>query len=117
MRRTKSTGPEAGAARTAQAAQIEDGVADELAGAVIGDVAAAIDFVKRDAAAGQELIGSENVGAVGVAAQGEHGRMLEEQQDVADAALLAQLNQLRLQAQSFGVVDAAEIEVLNHGLL
>ena len=40
-------------ARVAQAAQIEDWVADELAGAVIGDVAAAVDLVQRNAARGQ----------------------------------------------------------------
>ena len=40
--------------------------------------------------------------------------MLEQQQHVADAVLLAQRDQLFLQAQGFGVGDAAEIEVLNH---
>ncbi len=75
------------AAGIAQAAQIEDGVADELAGAVIGHVAAAVDLVERDAARGQQLIGGKNVGAAGVAAQREHGRVLQQQQHVADAAL------------------------------
>ena len=116
MRRTKSTGPRRAPLAIAQAAQIEDGVADELAGAVIGDVAAAIDLVQGDAAAGQQLVGGENVGAAGVAAQREHGRVLEQQKHVADAALLAQSDQLFLQAQRFGVVHAAEIERLDHRL-
>ena len=34
------------------AAQVEDGIADELAGTVIGDVAAAVDLVELDAARG-----------------------------------------------------------------
>ena len=80
----------------AQAAQIEDGVADELAGTVIGDVAAAVDLVEGNAARSEQLVGGENIGAVGVAPQREHGRMLEQQQRVADAFLLAQRDQLLL---------------------
>jgi len=104
-----------GAAGVAEAAEVEDGVADELAGAVIGDVAAAVDFVKGDAAAGKELVGGQDVGAVGVAAKGENARVFEEEQDVVDAALEAELDQLRLETKSFAVGNAAEIEVLNHG--
>ena len=73
--------------------------------------------MKRDTTASQELVGSENVGAVGIAAKGEHRRMLEEKQDVADEPLLAEFNKLRLEAQGIAVVDAAEIEGMNHGLL
>ena len=111
----KVDGAEAGAAAgVAEAAQVEDGVADELAGAVVGDVAAAVDLVERDAAAGEEFVGGEDVGAVGVAAEGEDGRVLEEQQDVVDATLEAEIDELRLEAEGFVVGDAAEIEVLNH---
>jgi hypothetical protein len=39
-----------------EAAQIEDGVADELSGSVVGDVASAIDLVDLDAAAGQQFV-------------------------------------------------------------
>ncbi len=87
---------EAAAVGRAQAAQIEDGVADELAGTVIGDIAAAVDFVEGDAARSEHLVGGENIGAVGVAPQREHGRMLEQQQRVADAFLLAQRDELLL---------------------
>ena len=105
-----------GTAGVAEAAEVEDGIADELAGAVIGDVAATVDFVEGDAAAGEELVGGQDVGAIGVAAEGEDGRVLEEQQDVFDAALEAEVDQLRLEAEGFVVGDAAEIEVLNHAL-
>ena len=37
------------------AAQVDDGVADELAGAVVGDVAAAVDLVQLDVAARREV--------------------------------------------------------------
>ena len=45
-----------------QAAEIEDGIADELSRAVIGDIAAAIDFVQRDAARSEQFVRSEHVG-------------------------------------------------------
>jgi hypothetical protein len=43
------------------AAEVEDGIADELAGAVVGDVAAAVDLVDGDAFAGEEVVGGEDV--------------------------------------------------------
>lgn len=39
-----------------KATEIEDGIADELAGTMIGDVASAVDFVDCDAAAGKDLV-------------------------------------------------------------
>ena len=81
---------------------------------MIGDVAATVDLVEGDSARGKQLVGGENVGAVGVAAQSQHRRMLEQEQHVSDAVLLAQRDQLLLQAQGFGVVNAAEIEVVDH---
>ena len=71
------------------AAQIDDGIADELTGAVVGDVAAAIDFVDLDAALSEVLVRGKDVGAGGVASEREDGRMLEEEQRVADELLLA----------------------------
>ena len=50
----KVDGAEVGAALAGQvAAEVEDGVADELAWAVVGDVAAAVDLVNLGAAAGK----------------------------------------------------------------
>jgi hypothetical protein len=71
-------GTEATAACILETAEIEDGVADELSGAVISDVAAAVDFVQGDTAAGEEFVRSEDVGAAGVAAEGEDRGMFEE---------------------------------------
>ena len=100
-----------------QAAEIEDGVADELAGTVIGDVAAAIDLVEGDAAGGEQLVGREDVGAVGVAAEGENRRVLKQQENVADAAGGAQGDEFVLKAERFAVVHAPEIEILDHLLI
>ena len=48
-----------------EGAQIEDGVGDELSGAVKGDIAAAIDLVDLDPAGGEQLAGGDNVGLGG----------------------------------------------------
>ena len=50
--------------------EVENGVADEWRGR---DVAATVDLVEGDTAAGKELVGGQDVGAVGVAAEGETG--------------------------------------------
>jgi len=59
-----------------------------LAGTVVRNIAAAVDFVNGYPFAGQHVIGGENIGAAGVAAQREHRRMFEQQQRVVDAALM-----------------------------
>jgi hypothetical protein len=43
------------------AAQVEDRVADELAGAMIGDIAAAVDLVDFGATAGEQFVAGEDV--------------------------------------------------------
>lgn len=111
----KVHGTEAAAFGILKAAQVEDGVADELAGTVIGNVAAAVDFVKSDAAAGEEFIGREDVGAAGVATECQNGRMFEQEKSVVDVACEAHGRDFRLNAESFVVGYAAEVEVLDHG--
>ena len=60
------------------AAEVEDGVADELTWAVISDVAATVDLVDLDAFLREKLVGYEDVGAGGIAAKREDGWVLEE---------------------------------------
>ena len=111
-------GAEEGAALAGPvAAQIDDGVADELAGAVVGHVAAAVDLVQLDAAGGEELIAGEDVGAGRVAAEGDDGRMLQQQQRVADEACLARGNHAGLDGEAFGVRNAAEMEEVDVQML
>ena len=95
------------------AAQVEDGVADELAGAVIGDVAAAVDLVDFDLFLGEEFVGCEDVGAGAVAAEGENGWVLEEEERVANAVGLARGDDVVHCADAFGVGDSAELEEVN----
>ena len=97
------------AQRRGEAAQIEDGITHQLPRPVIGDVSSAVGLEQRDAAPRQQLVAGNNVLAVGIPAQGKHGRMLDQQQHIADALLLAQGTDLLLQGQRRGVVQAAEI--------
>jgi prepilin-type processing-associated H-X9-DG protein len=90
-------------------AQVEDGVADELAGTVVRDVTAAVDLVDLDAFAGEELVGSEDVGTGGVAAKGQNGWVLKQKECVTYSASFARCDDLGLDAQTFGVGDTAEI--------
>ena len=108
-------GTETAAAGVLERAEIEDGVADQLAVAVVGDVASSIDFVQGDAAALEEFVGGEDVGAAGVAAEGEYGRMFEKKECVFNEPFETEGGYFGLQTESFVVGDAAEIKVLNHG--
>lgn len=92
------------------AAQIEDGVADELSGTVVGDISAAIDLVYLDALCGEEFITREDIGAGGVAAEGKDGGMLQQDERVSDALCLARGDDLVHDADAFCVGDAAELE-------
>ena len=100
------------------AAEVEDGIADELAGAVVGDVAAAVDLVDFDAFGRQEFVGGEDVAALGVAAEGEDGWMLEEDEGVGDGVGFACGDEFGLEAEAFGVGGAGEVEQVDkaHGL-
>ena len=92
------------------AAQIENGISDKLAGAVESDVAAAITLENFHAALGQQFGRGDDVFLLGVAAESDDGRMFEQQQNIADAAFFAQFDQPLLQAQASGVVERAELE-------
>ena len=111
----KVNGTEAARVRVLKSAQVEDRVADELAGAVVCDVAAAIDFMQSDAPAGEKLIGCQDVGALGVAAEGEYRRVFEQEENVVDATLQSELGDLRLKTEALVISDTTEKEVLNHG--
>ncbi len=91
-------------------AEVEDGIADELSGAVEGDIAAAVGFEQFDAAGGEGFAGEEDVAAVGVAAEGDDGRMFEEKEGVADTVLFAEFDEGLLEVERGGVVGEAEME-------
>jgi len=92
------------------AAEVEDRVADDLAGAVEGHVAAAVAFEQFDAALFQKLGRRDHVRALCVAAQRDDWGVFEQEEDVADLFFFAQSHELLLQAQAGGVIDGAELD-------
>jgi len=91
-------------------AQIEDGVPDELTGTVEGYVSAAVAIEALNAASSEQFVRCDYVRGFGVAAERDHRRVLEQQQGIADASFLSQVDQLLLQAKAGGVIERAELE-------
>ena len=78
------------------------------------NVPAAIALEHLDAAGGELFSRSEHVGSLGVASEGDDGRVFEQQQHIADLSGLAQFDQPPLQAQTFAVVKHTELDDRNH---
>src|SRR5258708_219262 len=78
------------------------------------DIAAAITLKDLDAASGELFSRCEHVGSFGVASEGDHRRVFEQKQDIADLSSLAQVNQLPLQPNPFGVINLTELDDGNH---
>src|SRR5581483_2758577 len=72
-----------------EGAEIEDGVADELSGAVEGDVAAAITFDQLDALLREEVGRGDDVFLFRIAAEGDDGGVFEKEEGVVNDAALA----------------------------
>ena len=81
--------------------EVEDRIADELTRAVVGDVAATPGLEQRDAPVAQLVVGREYVLArlAHLHAEGDHRRVLQEEQGVADGAGLARGHQVGLQRE------------------
>src|SRR5882724_9899964 len=99
-----------GANARLKSTQIKDGIADELAGAVEGDVAAAIGFMQFNAIGGKKLARSDDVFCSTIAAQSDHRRMLQQEQRMADASFFHQTDERLLQLERDGVIHSAEIQ-------
>ena len=87
--------------------EIEDGVADDLSGAVVGDVAAAVGFVEGDVHLGQQAVAGAEMFFFSVAAQGDDVGVLAEEQDVGDGASFAGFDELILERAGWGVGQEA----------
>ena len=93
---------------TAVGVEVDDRVADELAGAVVGDVAAAAGLVDFEAARAEELGRHEHVIDLGGATQREDRLVLEQEQRVRDLAALPRGLQALLELVRGPVGDATE---------
>jgi hypothetical protein len=78
------------------AAQIDDGISDELPWTVVRYVAATIDLVQFNSALYKQVIIGENVRAMGVAPKRQHRRVFQQKQRVTDEVLFARCNNLLL---------------------
>src|SRR4029077_12586527 len=99
---------------TAEPPQIKYRVPHQLSWPMKRNVPAAIALKHLDAASRELLSRSEHIGSLGIASEGDDGRMFEQKQDVADLSSLAELDQLLLQAQTFAVVKYTELDDTNH---
>ena len=83
-----------------KAAQIDDRITDQLTRAMIGDVPAAVDLVDFHSSASEQFVASQDVLSLRISAEGEDWRMFEQQQSIADALLMTQLDELPLESQA-----------------
>ena len=83
--------------------ELQNRIADELAGAVIGDLAAA-----RNAMDGNAGAPGDKIALVGAASQRVDVRMFEQQERVADSIELARADYRFLKRERAGVVDRSE---------
>jgi hypothetical protein len=90
-------------------AKVDDGVADDLAGAVVSDIAAAIRVVQFNVLLPQDGFRREEVFAAPVAPDGDDVRVLNEEQMILTEAFLALGGDAVLNSESFGVGHAPEI--------
>jgi hypothetical protein len=89
--------------------EIEDGVANDLAGAVIGDVATAVGFAELDIFLAEDIFGGEKILLAGVAAEGENVGMLAEEEDVVDGAGFAGGDHALLEGVGVGPGEEANV--------
>jgi hypothetical protein len=94
---------------TADEIEIENGITDDLAGAVIGDVAAAVGFAKFDIFLAQDIFGSEKIFLAGVAAKREDVGMLAEEENVVDGAGFTRGDDSLLKGVGVGPGEEAEV--------
>ena len=88
--------------------QGHDRIGDELAGPVIGHFAAALDPDHLDAPGRQVGRGRADVGLVGLPAQGQDGRMLEQEERVGDVARDALVDEPFLDRPGLAIADPAQ---------
>ena len=100
--------PDQGTDEQAAPAQGQDRIGDQLARAVIGDLAAALDPDDLDPPPGEQVGLRPDERLVGMAAEGQDGGVLEEQELVGDRPGDPRVDELALQRPGGAVVDPAE---------
>src|SRR5271169_6585414 len=93
-----------------EAAKVDDGISDQLAGTMERHVTAAIDFEQLNAALGEKFRRRKDIRQACIAPQRDYRRMLQQKQRVLDARGLAHLEQRSLQFKGSAIGYPAEIE-------
>src|SRR5512138_1900550 len=90
--------------------EIDDGIPDDLAGSVVGDVAAASGLVHLDAAGRKRFGRREDVTTATIAAYAkrQYVRMLDEQEQIADVIRAPLFNERPLQRERLGIAHHPE---------
>ena len=101
-------GADVGRAALAEGGQVDDRVGDELAGAVIGDPAAAIGIGDLDSLHPVPVLTHPELAGIGAPALGQHRRVLEEQQGVRHVTVVAGGGEAQLQGGRLVVGDQPE---------
>src|SRR6516165_718704 len=89
--------------------QIKNGVGDDLAGAVVGNVAAAIRTVQFDVPLFKHTSRCAQVFDLSVSPQGDDMRVLTKKQDVGNRSRLASFDKLTLQCTGRTIRDQAQV--------
>ncbi len=94
------------------ARQIQNGVADDLTGTMIGYISAAIGEVKFHILLAKNMVRSEQILALAIAAESDDVRMFAEKEHVIDRTTFAGGYDALLQCVSVGVGNEAEVDDL-----
>ena len=89
-------------------AKMEDRIADDLPGTVVGDVAAARRFEKADSGGAKRLRSGQEISHIAAAPECDDGGMLEEQELIVQCVALTHLDKFLLHPHSIFIRDDAE---------
>jgi hypothetical protein len=92
------------------AAQIDNGISDELTWTVVSDIAPAVDLVQLDSSLDKQVVAGKDVGAMRVSSQGEHRWVFQKEKRIVDKVLLASRDDLLLDGEGLRIGDASESE-------
>jgi hypothetical protein len=93
----------------ADSVQIENGITDDLARSMIGNIATAIRMMKFHTRLAQKVLGDVQVLAVAASAKSDDVGMFAEEQEIGRSSDLARGDEALLERGGFAVSDPAEI--------
>jgi len=89
--------------------EVQNGIADDLPGAMIGDISTPVRDLEFYSLLPQNVFGGEKIRSVGIAAEGDDMGVFAEKENVMDGPGLASSDDPLLQGKSVGVGDEAEV--------